>query len=105
MSKKLLAIGGPKKWEWLPFLSSSYDYKVVLPRDRKSLLQDLIKQNNPFEDRDLQYHTYRRVRLGFQEKIKDVYISEDLTDADGLHELKEWLLGQFVNMDDPDDTD
>lgn len=102
MTKKFLAIGGPKSFKWIP-ATRGYDYRVPVigkPKLFTGPIDNVL-------DAPMDIHTYRRHRISnFEnETYKDVYVSEELSIAQAEAELKHWLLSQFIAMDDPDDSD
>lgn len=95
----LLAIGGSKNFEWLP--DYGYDYiKVPLAPDFSDFRFDSIA---PTDYTELPIAIYRKQTLTDPDsrRLKDVYVIEGMDHDHALHELREYLLAQFIQIEDP----
>jgi hypothetical protein len=92
----LLAIGGPKNFEWLP----DYGYQsLVVPIMPPS---NFIFKSEPHPTDLLEYETviyYKRI-IADGSLRKEVYVEMDFL-GDPLKALKDYLLEQFMLMEDP----
>lgn len=101
---KLLAIGGPKSFKWLPDSGSQLVVAISKPLN----VHAYTDKFNPLSDTPaIETHTYIKHRItNFEnETYKDVYVSQELANYEADRMLRQWLLDQFVAMDTSDDSD
>jgi hypothetical protein len=103
VSKSILAIGGPKHLEMLPYDWLRQEYVVAIPETIKF---------NPYPEvptvREIKTFVYYVQRLGNDEFQKLVYVGEDIRSVNKATEiLKEALLELWVSQpykdDEPED--
>jgi hypothetical protein len=98
MVKELLAIGGPKHGEWLPYYGRGEMIVPVAPKIQK------IKEFDPNEMIDMRTDVvrYRIEYIGDPETMRraTVYVEQSISNEHALELLKEFLLKAFINMED-----
>lgn len=100
MTRQLLAIGGSKHGQWLPDIGD-YIY-VPIPRDlSKFVFQEPLDLDMVM---DIDEDTYYRRKLANKDTVKQIYVLRSLSMNQALALLRDFLVDQFINMDDPDDS-
>jgi hypothetical protein len=104
MSEMILAIGGPKNFEWVPDTGPrmrALDTSKLKPVD--FLLEEIHSLTAVY---DPPITEYRIEKLGDPKTntIKRIYVSSGLTSRDAMEMLKDHLLGLFISTESPDDS-
>jgi len=97
MSKRLLTIGGPQEWEWVP----DYGYTMIALRTPKFNALS-FNWNDPPDIVPTETITYNKMTLGDPETKarKEVYVISGMSFEEAESRLKNFLMKQFVNMED-----
>jgi len=103
MSEMILAIGGPKSFEWVPDMGPRMRALDVSKMEPVSFFTEpspiTAVYDPPIVD-------YRIEKLGDPKTntIKRIYVSSGLTSRDAMEMLKDHLLGIFISTESPDDS-
>lgn len=103
----LLAIGGPRNLEWVADMGPVF--KTLVPRPaRFQSLSNNIDLDDYLDDYRSDVVSYYKQRLGDPETKarKEVYVVGDMGMREAEAILGDYLMKQFINMEDPiDDSD
>ena len=105
MKYKLLALGGPKNFEWLPWDGTNYQLKVPVLSNIK--VREIRQSNvsNPVDILDYDMAIYQVDVIGFGPKDKRHIYREITLDYDTAEKmLIQHLLEMFVHVGDIEET-